>query len=320
MEVSSHSLDQNRVWGTSFNAAVLTNITREHLDYHRTMREYEKAKAKLFQMTAKNFGSGVINMNNKINEPQRFLSRDMNKYFFYGREKGANFWPEANNGELVIANNVSIGKSSTKFKVDDQAFHLSLPGEINLENALASICVAKLLQLPLEKASRALSKMKLIPGRMEKVENKKGVGIIIDYALTPDSMERLGKTYVADDGKNLIWVFGSCGERDRGKRPIMGEIASKYADKIILTNEDPYNENPSRIVDEIKEGIKGKAEGEGFWVVMDRQEAIKKALSIAKKGDIVLITGKGAEENMMIKGKKIPWSDKKTVQEALQNL
>ena len=135
---------------------------------------------------------------------------------------------------------------------------------------------------------------------MDYVENDRGIDIIIDYALTPDSMEKLGQLLSSQpstvNDQKLIWVFGSCGERDRGKRPIMGEIVAKHADYAIVTNEDPYHEDPQRIIDEVCEGVfkGGKQENENVWKIFDRREAIKKALELAQKGDTVLITGKGA--------------------------
>lgn len=157
---------------------------------------------------------------------------------------------------------------------------------------------------------------------MDKVENDKGLEIIIDYALTPDSLEKLFSMMRANISgvQKIVAVFGSCGDRDKGKRSIMGEIVDKYADYIILTNEDPYTENPKNIIEEIAAGVKNKKEGENFWKILDRREAIKKALQIAKPGDVILVTGKGAEETMMIGKRMIPWNDRKVIEEELKKL
>jgi UDP-N-acetylmuramoyl-L-alanyl-D-glutamate--2,6-diaminopimelate ligase len=166
-----------------------------------------------------------------------------------------------------------------------------------------------------------LGEIKNIAGRMDFVKNKKGLKIIIDYALTPDSMEKVGQMMKEFKTKNkgrLNWVFGSCGNRDQGKRPILGEIVSKFADCTIVTNEDPYDENPIKIMEEIEKGISDKSK-EKFSRITDRKKALKKAFEIAKKGDIILVTGKGAEENMMVGTKKLPWNDKDVIQDILNN-
>jgi UDP-N-acetylmuramoyl-L-alanyl-D-glutamate--2,6-diaminopimelate ligase len=172
----------------------------------------------------------------------------------------------------------------------------------------------------MNKIKKQLQGISSVPGRMEKIENDKNINVFIDYALTPDSMEKLGELMISLKKKNktkLIWVFGSCGDRDRGKRPIMGKIVEKFADLMIITNEDPYTEDPVQILDEIENGVKNKKK---LLRIEDRKKAIKEAISRANKNDIVLITGKGAEENMMIGNKKIPWSDKKVVQDYLNKI
>jgi len=192
-----------------------------------------------------------------------------------------------------------------------------LLGKFNIENALAAICIGVSQGLPMNKIAGQLKKIENVPGRMEFVKNKLGLKVIIDYALTPDSMEKLGemmKEMKKNSKGRLIWVFGSCGDRDRGKRPIMGEIVSKFADLIITTNEDPYSEDPVRIIEEIEAGIKNKKK---LTRVVDRKKALKKAFEMAEKGDIVLVTGKGAEENMMVGAEKIPWNDRKVIERIL---
>jgi UDP-N-acetylmuramoyl-L-alanyl-D-glutamate--2,6-diaminopimelate ligase len=162
--------------------------------------------------------------------------------------------------------------------------------------------------------------MQGVPGRMERVPNVRGLEIIIDYAVTPDSLEKLYELIenIKRSDSRIISVFGSCGERDRGKRPMMGEIVDRHADYIILTNEDPYNEDPWQIIDEVAAGVKRKKEGENFWKIMDRREAIKTALFLAKAGDIIVVTGKGAEETMAMRKERIPWNDKKVILEELE--
>jgi len=162
---------------------------------------------------------------------------------------------------------------------------------------------------------------------MERIENDRGLEIIVDYAVTPDSLEKLyrligeiGEIRKMGESK-IIAVFGACGERDRGKRPIMGEIVARHADYCIVTNEDPYNEDPQKIIDEVFDGVsKYRKENMNAWRILDRREAIKKALQVAKRGDIVIVTGKGAEETMAIGKKRIPWNDPKVIREVLREL
>jgi len=154
---------------------------------------------------------------------------------------------------------------------------------------------------------------------MEFIKNERGINVIVDYALTPDSMKKIGemmRDFKIKKQAKLIWVFGSCGDRDRGKRPIMGKIVSRFADSVIITNEDPYTEDPIRIIKEIEKGVENK---EKLLMIVDRKKAIEKAFEIAERGDIVLVTGKGAEENMMIGSQKTPWNDKRVIQEILNH-
>jgi len=175
--------------------------------------------------------------------------------------------------------------------------------------------------IPLEKISAALAKIKGVPGRMERIDNSRDLNIIVDYAVTPDSLEKLYSYLngIKKDGSKIIAVFGSCGQRDRGKRPIMGEIVAQHADFCIVTNEDPYHEDPQQIIAEVFAGVEvRKKENENAWRILDRREAIKKALQIAKPGDIVVVTGKGAEEAMAVGDKRIPWNDPKVIREILR--
>jgi UDP-N-acetylmuramoyl-L-alanyl-D-glutamate--2,6-diaminopimelate ligase len=332
VEVTSHALDQNRVWGVDFSVAAITNITREHLDYHKTMDKYAEAKEKLFELVSKNKKTAtVINLNSEFAD--KFLRHEAGQKYGYFLESPASHASQSDAGrqnpkcaidkniQLVIARDIKLEIGSSKFIVGGKNFSLNLPLEFNIENALAAICTGLSQNIPLEKISGALSMIKGVPGRMEKIENKRDLDIIVDYAVTPDSLEKI-YTYLnglKKENSRIIAVFGSCGERDRGKRPIMGEIVSHYADFVFVTNEDPYSEDPQEIIDEVFTGVlKYKKENENAWRISDRREAIKKALQIAKPGDIVAATGKGAEETMAIGNKRIPWNDPKVIRELLQ--
>ncbi len=316
LETSSHSLDQYRVWGVDFNIAVITNVTREHLDYHKDIERYRKAKLRLF----KNVDNVVVNLD--MSNPEEFLNVSApSKCGYTTRIENANK-SEGIKSNTVLAEEIGLEMLGSKYKIKDTEYKLNLPGIFNIENALAATCVGINEKIDERIISRALEKIDGVAGRMEHIKNDRGLNIIIDYAVTPDSLEKLYRL-IKDINRNngdVISVFGSCGERDRGKRPIMGEIVSKFADYVIVTNEDPYNEDPQRIIDEVAAGVKGKREGENFWKIFDRREAIRKALGLSKLGDFIVITGKGAEETMAIGKERIPWNDKKVVLEELEEL
>lgn len=355
LETSSHSLDQYRVWGIKFDTAVITNVTREHLDYHQTMDEYRRAKLKLFRKAK----TVVVNLDMERSEDfLRFRNERKIAYTCHperipsvatdGRSRRISGFldnlpaEQVGLGMTVIgAENIEEGINYTKYQILNTKFLLNLPGRFNVENALAAACVGIAEGINLETIAQALEKIKGIPGRVEYVPNNKGLNIIVDYAVTPDSLEKLYKlilrlkevrplsTEATQRGRtSIIAVFGACGERDRGKRPIMGEIVSRYANFIILTNEDPYHEEPIGIINEIFSGItkkseiqnlKSKIEGVNIWRILDRREAIKKALQIAKPGDYVIVTGKGAEETMAVGNERLPWNDKKVIMEILNS-
>jgi len=205
--------------------------------------------------------------------------------------------------------------------VDDIRFHLNIPGLFNIENALAALGVARLLEIDFAVAKEALESVTGVSGRMELVPNHMNADILIDYAVTPDAFEKLYASILPlkIPGSKIIHVFGACGERDRGKRPQMGEIASSYADIIILTNEDPFFENPEQIIDDIEKGVTKKKD-KNYFRIFDRREAIRKALSLAEIGDIVLITGKGAEVTMALGAERVSWSERQVIEEELEKI
>jgi UDP-N-acetylmuramyl-tripeptide synthetase len=284
----------------------MTNVTREHLDYHKTMDEYRKAKCRLFHLAKQ----AVVN-----------LDMEDSHYFCVDEKKRAILYSTKNQNAHLLAEHIELDFNGTEFSVGDIRFHLHLPGLFNIENALAALGVAQLLNIDFSVASEALTSVTNVPGRMELVPNTKNADIIIDYAVTPDAFEKLYESVLPlkIPGTKIIHVFGACGERDRGKRPQMGEIASSYADIIILTNEDPYYEDPEQIIDDIEKGVTKKKEKD-YFRIFDRREAIHKALELSEIGDIVLVTGKGAEEMMAMKEKRLPWNERMVIEEELQTL
>ena len=362
LETSSHSLDQYRVWGVEYKTAVITNVTREHLDYHKTMERYRLAKKKLFKIVSRNSGTVIVNLD--MENPEDFLEFNVKDKFAYSTKK--NKLPMTDDRlRYIYAENIELGIQNSKFKIQNYEFILNIPGLFNVENALAAICVALSEGIKFEEASMALEKIKGVPGRMESVPNDRGLDIIVDFALTPNALDKLYGLLVSvkKPEAKVIAIFGSCGERDRGKRPIMGEIVSKYADFVIVTNDEPYHEDPQGIINEIFAGVMTpqnskldesidspnfqfpisnppagragfqtisndqisndkikRAEGVNCWRIMDRREAIKKALEIATVGDIIVITGMGNFETMVVGDQKIPWNDRNVIEEELRKL
>ena len=306
IETSSHALDQNRVWGIPYEIAVMTNVTREHLDYHKTMAAYREAKCRLFRLAKKS----VVNLD--MEEPEFFCGIDGKQTLTYSTKN-----PQAQ----LLATDVTLDFKGTEFMVDGAHVHLNIPGLFNIENALAALGVARLLDIDFSIAAKALENVAGVPGRMELVSNHMNADILIDYAVTPDAFEKLYASILPlkIPGSKIIHVFGACGERDRGKRPQMGEIASSYADIIILTNEDPFYENPEQIIDDIEQGVTKKKD-KTYFRIFDRREAIHKALSLAEIGDIVLVTGKGAEVTMALGDERVPWSERQVIEEELEKL
>lgn len=305
IETSSHALDQNRVWGIPYEIAVMTNVTREHLDYHKTMGQYREAKCRLF-----------------CRAKERVVNLDMeDPMFFCGTNSKTVTYSTKNPQAVLLASDITLDFKGTEFVVDGTHFHLNIPGLFNIENALAALGVARILSIDLGVAQKALASVMGVPGRMELVPNPMNADILIDYAVTPDAFEKLYASILPlkIPGSQIIHVFGACGERDRGKRPQLGEIASSYADIIILTNEDPFYEDPEQIIDDIEKGVTKKKD-KNYFRIFDRRAAIHKALSLAEIGDIVLVTGKGAEVTMALGDVRIPWSERRVIEEELEKL
>jgi len=279
IEVTSEGIRQFRHKFINFDTAVFTNLSPEHIESHGSFENYRNEKLKLFKI-CKNIH--VIN------------SDDKNAEYF-----------------LNVPAKRKIGFSIKDAKNLD--LKMQVLGEFNLYNALAAVCVARAYGIDFNVCKKALEKAAGIPGRMEHIQ-KEPFKVIIDYAHTPEQLEVVYKSL----GENLVCVLGSCGGgRDKWKRPVLGEIASRYCDKIIITNEDPYDELPLEIIEQVKSGV-SSYKLQVTSTILDRKEAIEKAINLAKQGDTVIITGKGSEPLMCVaNNKKIPWSDKKFAKEAI---
>lgn len=306
LEITSHSLDQHKLDGVPIEAAVMTNLTQDHLDYHKTMDNYAAAKAKLFQKKPRFI---VLNRDDEWFDY-------FNQFVAEGQKMTYGTHEEA---EAKITR-VKLYRKGTEADVEiDHQTHLelatNLPGEFNVHNMVAATALAYLLGVKLQDIQEGVANVEEIPGRFERAVEGLDYDVIVDYAHTPDALEKLLSTARDIAKSRVILVFGACGDRDKGKRPIMGEIAAKGADRIFLTDEESYNEDPEAIRQMIREGIERSGGDAKTTELADRREAIERALGSAKKGDMVLITGMGHEQYRIVNGERLPWNDTVVVRE-----
>lgn len=323
LEVSSHALKQHRVWGIFFDLAVLTNMSAEHLDYHPTFSDYQKSKEKLF---------AALSQNPKENSPQALvvnLDEPTSPAFLRHSASGKIGYTTKNTSappgvQTVQAEEIKTGKESSSFWLvtykGNTKINLRLPGIFNIQNALAAASAALVLKIDLNQIKTGLESLWQMPGRVERVEGGQNFDIIIDYAHTPDGFEKVLSFLKENTNGKLIAVFGAAGERDRSKRPHLGEMASRWADVIILTEEDPASEDPGKIIQEILPGIdKAKFQREkNFFITLNRPQAIKQALSLAQEGDTVALLAMGAQTVMAKKEGKVPYNEKEVVLKILE--
>ncbi|MBQ6901763.1 MAG: UDP-N-acetylmuramoyl-L-alanyl-D-glutamate--2,6-diaminopimelate ligase [Oscillospiraceae bacterium] len=282
MEVSSHSLELSRVYGIKFTVGAFTNLTQDHLDFHKTMEKYEAAKQKLFEQSE----YGVVNFDDEAGK--RMLTRCDGRFVTYSaKENSADF----------VAKNIRTKAASVEFElvgIDTIGrIEMNIPGKFSVYNALCASSVLLTLGIPLEKISESLRSVEGVKGRAEVVPTDTDYTVMIDYAHSPDGLENILKTVKEITENRVIVVFGCGGDRDSTKRPKMGRIAAEYADVVVVTSDNPRTENPDDIIDDIIPGILEKTDS--FCRVTDRREAIFKALDMAEKGDIVVLAGKGHE-------------------------
>ena len=313
IEVTSEGIKLFRHKFIDFDIALITNLRPEHIESHGSYENYKKAKGELFKSTKK---IHIINLDEK--EAEYFLSFSAQEKWGYG----INFDKAKYREEIKIlqAKDVQIQNEGVEFLAKGEKIKLSLKGKFNVYNALAAICVGLSQGIDIKTIKRGLEKIEKVSGRLEEVVSDP-FKVYVDYAHTPDALEEIYTTLkkeLSQKGK-LVCVLGSCGGgRDRWKRPLMGKIAQKYCHEIILTNEDPYDEDPEKIIEDIMRGIEEK---DKVTKIIERKKAIFEALKRAQPNDIVIITGKGCEPWMCIgKDKKIPWDDRKIVEEAFQTL
>lgn len=319
MEVSSHAAHQKRIAGVEFDVGILTNITQDHLDYHGTMEAYAAAKRSFYfdfllrSRTKAMTPWAVFNIDDAWG--RKFSEEFPASQLTYGLSEDAVFHPE----------DLQMDARGISFRVQTpsgKSLKITSPllGQFNVQNILGAVAAAYAAGIDAEAIAQGIREMQGVPGRFERVDVGQPFPVVVDYAHTPDALERvLANARLLTQHGRLITVFGCGGERDPLKRPLMGEVAAKASDYVIVTNDNPRREDPEQIAKMIVEGIKRTALPPDSWrVILDRREAIAHALDIAKKGDCVLLAGKGAEPYLDIGGVKIPYDDRETARELLR--
>jgi len=330
LEASSHGLDQHRLDGVRVAAGGFTNLSRDHLDYHRDMDDYFAAKSRLFDdylpASVKTHKAAVIYGNDPRAEPLIATSR----------AKGLAVWSygESSAWDVRPAQvTTDVGGIRGEIHAKERKLRIASPlvGSVNLQNILGAIGVGCALGLSDDVIARGIARLPAVPGRLEKVDNPRGFAILVDYAHTPDALEKALQVVRQLTEKKLIAVFGCGGDRDRGKRPLMGEIAARLSDFAVLTSDNPRTEEPAAILADVEAGVRqvgiakldaskvgtGVTERRGYFVEADRRAAIRLALALASTGDAVLIAGKGHEDYQILGTTKIHFDDREVAREEI---
>ena len=302
MEVSSHALAENRIAGINFDTAVFTNLTQDHLDFHKTMDNYRATKAKLFAM-AKN--AAVVNVDDAAGN------------FMLERARCRKITYSVKNISDIRAENVDVRADGTSFTIGAEKFNLHVTGTFNVYNVLAATGAARAENIPAETVKTALENFRSVPGRFERIYADIPFAVIVDYAHTPDGVKNVIETARQIVRNKIITVFGCGGDRDATKRPIMGRLAAELSDVVIATSDNPRTENPEKILREIEAGIREKIGAKTFETIADRRTAIFRAIQIAEAGDVVLILGKGHENYQILNSGTIHFDDREVAREAI---
>lgn len=327
LEVTSHALAQHRTFGVPIEIAVMTNVTHEHLDYHKTFENYRDAKRRLFKMAK----YGAVNEDDKS---WAYFAKDVKEYITYGINSG-----------ILRAKDVKLGAQGVEYSVDGEASvgdkhaaedkHVSgdkngsgdilrirtkIPGEFTVYNSLAAVAVGLKLGLSKEQISQGILALDSVEGRMNRVDLGQNFEVIVDYAHTPDAFLKVYESVVPGKKGRIISLFGGAGRRDESTRGERGEIAAKYSDIVIITEDDSRDENPAEIAEEFAKGAEqaGFLRGKNLLVELNREKAIQMAVDLAKKDDIVLILGKGHEKTILRATGAVPFEDLKVTEKALR--
>lgn len=327
LEVTSHALAQHRTFGVPIEIAVMTNVTHEHLDYHKTFENYRDAKRRLFKMAK----YGVVNEDDKS---WAYFAKDVKEYITYGINSG-----------ILRAKEVKLGAQGVEYSVDGEAsvgdkhaaedkhvggdknasgdmlrIKTKIPGEFTVYNSLAAVAVGLKLGLNKEQISQGILALDSVEGRMNRVDLGQNFEVIVDYAHTPDAFLKVYESVVPGKKGRIISLFGGAGRRDESTRGERGEIAAKYSDIVIITEDDSRDENPAEIAEEFVKGAEqaGFLRGKNLLVELNREKAIQMAVDVAKKDDIVLILGKGHEKTILRATGAVPFEDLKVTEKALR--
>ena len=325
VETTSEGIKQWRHYGIFYDVAIFTNLTPEHLQAHGgDFLKYKEAKGKLFA-SLKNSNRKIIGgkevkkiiIANSDNEhSDYYLSFWADEKFTHGVESKADF----------IAHTIKNTSHGLEFSVGSENFKINILGKFNVYNALPAVVIGKIFNIPYDKIQEGFTNLKIIPGRMEKISEGQNFLVFVDYAHEKEGMNAVLDTardlVSENDGRIIVLLGAEGGGRDKAKRPMLGEISAKKADVIVISNVDPYEDDPKEICEDIAVAAEnfGKIRGQNLFIVEDRREGIEKALSLANNNDVVLITGKGSEQSIVIGGKRFPWDDRIVVREELNKL
>lgn len=310
MEVSSHSLYLDRVENVNFSIGMFTNLTEDHLDFHKDLDDYRKAKEKLFYKTSK---ANIINIDDVHGKKILDNIKDLDTpVYTYGINCEADF----------MASDIKLYANGVYYKLHTPTYsdeiYVSVPGKFTVYNTLAVISASYLLNIEIDIVKEKLKNTIGVRGRFENIPNDRGITIIVDYAHTPDALENVLNTAREFVGGKIITVFGCGGDRDKAKRPIMGKIAQQNSDITIITSDNPRTEIPKLIINDVLKGI--EMNEDNYAVIEDRKEAIYKAIEMAEAGDVVMIAGKGHEDYQIVGSTKHHFDDKEIAYEAIQRL
>ena len=325
VETTSEGIKQWRHFGIFYDVAIFTNLTPEHLEAHgNSFEKYKEAKGKMFKII-KNGKRKIINgkeikkiiiVNYDDPHKEYFLNFPADKKINFGTKEGADFQSDKirNTGEGL------------EFLVGSTPYQINISGKFNVYNALPAVAIGSVFGVSSEQIQGGLKSLKNIPGRMEKIDEDQDFTVFVDYAHEKEGMsavlETASEMAMQSIGKVIVLLGAEGGGRDKAKRPILGEIAAKNADFIVVSNVDPYEDDPKEICEDIAVATEkfGKTRGKNLFIIEDRREGIKKAISLANKNDVVLITGKGSEQSIVIGGRRFPWDDRTVVREELNKL
>lgn len=329
IETTSQGIAQYRHTGINYDVAVFTNITPEHIESHGSFENYKKAKGKLFshltKMKKKTFKGKEIQKISIVNIDDvncgYFLQKPADIKYGYSIQRSE--YNEDSKVKVRKAEGVIVKEDGLDFKVNDIKIALQFIGKFNVYNALAAYCVGLSQDVSADIIKAGLEKIDKIQGRMEYIDNDKGIKVVVDYAHEPQAVRLAYETLLKIKENRIIHILGSCGGgRDVSRREILGEIAGKNSDIAIITNEDPYDDDPLQIIKDVANGSAkaGMLLGKNLFIINDRKEAIKKSLQLAQKDDIIYISGKGSEQVMAVGNKLVPWDDRKVVKELLEKM